>query len=194
MLEPPAVTFEPVLLGGAISWNADTGAEVDVRPVLSRWVYQDDSGNVADAAHTLATIWNTLGVPSLNSSPLFDVLMPQLHTISDLTAIDQAAVEDAIRSIDTCIDQLRSATPNGVDSALIIRELTHIAATARFAANELRTNPGSPAERRTQLDALIEEQRACWLLRARPGGLDRSLTNLEPLRAKLADDTVEVHA
>ncbi|WP_277959786.1 family 20 glycosylhydrolase [Frigoribacterium faeni] len=187
MIEPPTTGFEPLLLGGAISWNAATAGDTDTTSVLSRWFYDDDTENLAGAAHTLAGLWNTLGVPSLNSSPLFDILMPHLHTISDLTSVTPEAITRVEQQIDDCINQLARATPRNADAAISIRELTHAASFARFAANELRANPGEAADRLRNLDDLITEQRACWLLRSRPGGLERSLNNLEPLRTKLAE-------
>ena len=37
----------------------------------------------------------------------------------------------------------------------------------------------------TELDALLEEHRACWALRSRPGGLSDSLAVFAPLRHAL---------
>jgi len=46
--------------------------------------------------------------------------------------------------------------------------------------------PAAATDLLASLDRLLVEQRACWLLSARPGGLDDSVARFAPLRAALA--------
>ncbi|MFD0655471.1 hypothetical protein ACFQ2Y_50275 [Streptomyces malaysiensis subsp. malaysiensis] len=77
-----------------------------------------------------------------------------------------------------------------------MRELMHAIDLAEFAVDVLRARaavgagadaiPADTARRLLlRLPPLLAEQRACWLLRSRPGGLDDSLTRIDPLRHQL---------
>jgi hypothetical protein len=73
-----------------------------------------------------------------------------------------------------------------------VRETAQAVAMARFAVTLLaaggvtRLGRAAAGDLLTRLDALLAEQRACWLLSARPGGLDDSIARFAPLRAALA--------
>jgi len=64
-----------------------------------------------------------------------------------------------------------------------VRELQQAARLARHGAFRITRAAGFPcpsdAELRRDLAEAIAEQRACWLLRSRPGGLEDSVARLE---------------
>ncbi|PWS39678.1 glycoside hydrolase, partial [Streptomyces sp. ZEA17I] len=51
--------------------------------------------------------------------------------------------------------------------------------------------PGTARRLLRRIEPLVAEQRACWLLRSRPGGLDDSIRELDRLRHHL---TAAAHA
>jgi hypothetical protein len=73
---------------------------------------------------------------------------------------------------------------------VVVRELAQAARLARHGAYRIARAAGMPcpgdAELRRDLAGAIAEQRACWLLRARPGGLADSLARLEATLASYA--------
>jgi hypothetical protein len=66
---------------------------------------------------------------------------------------------------------------------VVVRELAQAARLARHGAFRIARAAGLPcpegAELRRDLGDAIAEQRACWALRARPGGLADSVARLE---------------
>ena len=76
------------------------------------------------------------------------------------------------------------AHPRCPDAELVRREITQAIAMARHGAWRIARHAGfecpKDAEMRDDLRACIEEQRACWLERSRPGGLEDSVARLRP--------------
>jgi hexosaminidase len=94
--------------------------------------------------------------------------------------------------LSTAADALAHARPAAADGDVAVRETAQAVALARFAVTLLaaggpaRLTPASATDLLARLDALLVEQRSCWLLSARPGGLDDSIAKFAPLRAALA--------
>ena len=81
---------------------------------------------------------------------------------------------------------LDSAQINRPDADLIKREYRQAAHMLRHGAKRALLQVGdesiNKAEMLADLDAMIEEQKALWLARNRPGGLSDSLAALEAAR------------
>ncbi|MFC9181011.1 hypothetical protein ACFTZJ_09965 [Streptomyces globisporus] len=78
------------------------------------------------------------------------------------------------------------------------RELHHAISLAGFAVDVLRARaavgsdtdadavaPSTARRLLRRIEPLLAEQRACWLLRSRPGGLSDSIAELDRLRHQL---------
>jgi hypothetical protein len=127
----------------------------------------------------------------LNASPLARALLhPERITPGAVPAAP--ALADAAREITACLELLRIAEPAAADGDVVVREVAQALRLSAFATRLLQARAPSgaiPAETATrllrELDDLLTEQRACWLLRSRPGGLDDSIARLTPLRRAL---------
>jgi hypothetical protein len=189
--DPPSVAFGPVLFGGAVSWSLETNRDLDVAEVLDARLLLDPKGVTGDVLVRAGKVCHVLGTPVLNASPLVlalretDDLAPwAVPTAEALTAAQQILTD--------CLLDLRTAEPASSDGDVVLRELTQALRLSEFAVRVLqaRASDGSfdaraAARMIPELDDLLEEQRACWLLRSRPGGLADSLAEFSSLRHAL---------
>jgi hypothetical protein len=101
-------------------------------------------------------------------------------------AAEPEAHARALAQIDGAVARLDGAEPSVGDGRLLVRETRQAAAFARhgldcLAARSSRTAKAPWDALRREREALVAEQRACWLARSRPGGLDDSLGRLRPI-------------
>ncbi|WP_432511534.1 family 20 glycosylhydrolase [Kineococcus sp. SYSU DK001] len=189
--DPPVVAFGPALFGGAVSWSLEDNRDVDIAEVLSQRLLLDPTGVTGDVLVRAGQVCQQLGTPLLNASPLCLVLREpdQLKPWAVPAPQALAAVGESLRS---CLADLRTAEPAAADGDVVVRELTQALRLSELAVRVLqaRAEDGSFAAGAapgllTELDGLLEEQRACWLLRSRPGGLADSLAEFGELRHAL---------
>jgi hypothetical protein len=185
--QPPSVSFGPLVYGGAVAWGADANRDLDLAPVLDRFVFGDATGSISAAVERLGTQWRRTGQRAINGSPLSAGLFPgELHMVFGRPDPDRvAAVVDEIESARTTLER---ATPTSDDGEVTVRELDQAARMARHGAWRLLGDAGpSEDERADDLAELVEGQIVTWLARSRPGGLSDSLARLDPDLAARAD-------
>ena len=179
--DPPSVAFGPALFGGAVSWSLEDNRDVDVAAVLSDALLMDPTGITGDVLVRSGRVTAQLGAPLLNASPLVLVLREpdQLKPWAVPTAEALAAAHATLTS---CLDDLRAAEPACADGDVVLRELAQALRLSDLAVRALQVRaddgsfePVAAGRLLVELEALLEEQRTCWLLRSRPGGLSDSL-------------------
>jgi hypothetical protein len=72
--QPLAVSYLPLLAGASLAWNAGGFNEKLLQPVLSRDVFADSTGKVAEAALKLGLAHHKLKVKAPNETPLGTVI------------------------------------------------------------------------------------------------------------------------
>jgi hexosaminidase len=185
-VEPPPVTYPGLLYGAAVSWCLDTNREVDPAAALDRVVF--DGLGLGAALAAAGSVADLVDAPLLNGSVLFSALFGS----GDTPAVAPEALAEAERVLSGAADALAHARPAAADGDVAVRETAQAVALARFAVALLAAGgitaltPAAAGELLHRLDALLVEQRACWLLSARPGGLDDSIAKFAPLRSALA--------
>ena len=191
MYDPPSVAFGPVLYGGAVSWCLAANRDLDLAAVLNEHVLLDPTGRTGDVLERAGRLSAALGVPLLNASLLGGVLMHP-DRIAEGPLPTESAVAGVIDEIAECLELLGVAEPACADGDVVIREVSQALRLSAFAARLLSTHSSGDAvtadlaqRRLHELEDLVTEQRACWLLRSRPGGLDDSIARLAPLRRAL---------
>jgi hexosaminidase len=188
--EPPTITYPPLLLAAAVSWCLETNRDLDLAAALDRVVFAEDAG-LGAVLTAIGSVAAALDAPILNSSTLFTLLL-EGGDAAAVPAVTPTALAGAERVLAGAAETLALARPAGPDGDIAVRETAQAVELARFAVALLAAGgiaeltPNAAADLLTRLDALLVEQRACWLLSARPGGLDDSLTRFTPLRATLA--------
>ncbi|MFJ9977631.1 glycoside hydrolase [Streptomyces cyaneofuscatus] len=209
--DPPSVAYGPVVYGGAVSWCLEANRDLGIAAVLDEHVLLDEARLTGDVLMRLGRVYRDLEVPLLNASPIARALFPDpavpLPSIPPPEALDRVAA-----ALAACRDDLAAAAPAAADGDTVRRELQHAISLAEFALDVLRgraaasaafagaaTGTGAeaaaagadaidgPTARRLlrRIEPLLTEQRACWLLRSRPGGLEDSIGELDRLRHQL---------
>ncbi len=181
-MQPPSVSFPPLAYGAAVSWCLAANRELDLAAALDRFVFEDEAHVLGAALETLGGLYAGTGKVGLNGSPLFTDLL-QGGLLGSLGSADAAGTRRVIETLDATREALGRARPGCSDGALIVRELQQAARLARHGAFRIARAAGMPCppdpELRRDLGDTIAEQRACWALRARPGGLAESIARLD---------------
>ncbi|MFS0853234.1 family 20 glycosylhydrolase [Microbacterium sp. 179-I 3D4 NHS] len=191
-LEPPTVSFAPLLFGGAVSWSLDANADLDMAELSNDIAFGDESGRFGEAIVEAGRAADALASPLLNASQLFTVLW----RAGEIPAASWPAPEGIARAeehLRTARALLVGAAPAAADGRIAIEELELAIDLALLGAEVLSLGkdglnalePRAAAQLRDALDELLVRQRTAWLRRARPGGLDDAVAKLAPLRRRL---------
>ena len=102
----------------------------------------------------------------------------------DLSGVKPRQYDAAAAHLDRLAPRLSQARPAGTDGALVMRELEHAMAMARYAIDRgryLHLGVGDVDDLRGQMQGLIMSHEDQWLARNRRGGLRESSSNLRKL-------------
>ena len=181
-LQPPSVSYPPLAYGAALAWCLGANRELPLATALDAFVFEDESRVLGAALDTLGGAYAGTGKVGLNGSPLFTDLL-QGGLLGSLGTANAAGTQRVIETLGATIEMLGRARPGCRDGAVVVRELQQAARLARHGAFRIARAAGLPRplddELRRDLGDAIAEQRACWALRARPGGLADSIARLE---------------
>ena len=179
-----------------MSWCLEANADLDLEAALSAHAFADPSGGIARALHVLGDA-HRLVAPQVPNNSILALHLYRPHFrigegISDgMTDADLGRVADAV---DEARSSLSSSSSGRADAAQVVAELDTSArllgllvrdARARLAAGGTlaAVAPDVRADLAGELGAIVEEHRAHWSARNRPGGLVDSVGRLEGLRA-----------
>ncbi len=189
-LQPPSVSLPPLAYGAAVAWGTAANRDVDPARFLDAFVFGDEAHVLGETLNELGSLYARTGKIGMNGSPLFTELVGG-GLLGSQGEADPAGVASVIASLDAAIERLSQARPTCSDGDLVVRELAQAARLARHGAYRIARAAGldcpDDATLRQDLIEAIAEQRACWLLRSRPGGLDDSVAGLEKTLAGYAD-------
>jgi hypothetical protein len=189
-LDPPSVSFAPLAYGAAASWCLAENRDLDLPAVLDRFVFEDAASELGEVLEQIGCAYLGTGRSAFNASPLFHALVGGglLGSMGE-TDVDETRV--TLESLEAARAALERARPACADAELVRLELATAIRLARHATWRMLRGAGaqapSAAELRRDLAEAIEEQRACWLARSRPGGLRDSLARLEAALAGYRD-------
>jgi hypothetical protein len=184
-MQPPSVSFLPLAYGAALSWGLAANRELAMAPLLDRFVFEDAASGLGALLEELGNVWEPTGKRALNGSPLFTDLVGS-GLLGSMGEADEPGVARTVAQLEDAAQRLGRTSPGCVDGDLVVRELRQAVRLARHGACRIARAAGFPApddgSLRRDLSEAIEEQRACWLLRSRPGGLEDSVARLEATR------------
>jgi hexosaminidase len=182
-LQPPSVSFPPLVYGAALAWCADSNRELDLAACLDRFVFTDGAGTLGAGLALAGGVYQRTGLGWFNGSPLFYRLLARGGPFAALGSATSAGVELAVAELEEAASLIERSRPACVDGELVQRELLQAIRLARHGARRLARDEGfarhDDADLRRDLTEAIAAQRACWMLRSRPGGLDDSVARLE---------------
>ena len=185
--------------GAAVSWCADTNADVDLGAALSAHAYGDPTGGLAAALLRIGDAHRAISPQIPNHSILtMHLYFPQIRVGRGITTgITDAQLESVADDLTAARADVERAQPGRDDAPLLVDEvgwtidvleLLTDDARARLAGDStLASIPhATRAGFARRLDGLIDRYRELWMARNRPGGLVDSVTWLEHLRTAYA--------
>jgi hypothetical protein len=181
-LQPPSVSFPPLVYGAALCWCAPRNRELDLARVLDALVFGDAAGELGAAFELIGSAYLGTGQRGLNASPLHVALL-QGGTLGPFGDVKEEGARAVLDALEQARERIERARPACHDAEIVQRELAQAVRLARHGAWRQLRAAGlacpSDAELWADLADAIEEQRACWLQRSRPGGLADSVARLE---------------
>ncbi len=202
-LQPPSVSLSGYMRAADLAWNPgldSRSSEVWPLPRLLNEHVFDRATGLGVGASSLGEMATQCEQPVRNASALSLLLtrFDQPFPGSDLRGLTTDRLRQVARTTALLGNLIRRETPKSAQGVLAQQELSLAAELLRFACflGEWRLDAGNdraledlPEHRREKLaeflQPLIEQHRELWLLRSRPGGLDRSARWLERILAAL---------
>ena len=185
-LQPPSISYGPLMYGAAVSWCHSTNRDIDVPRVLDQFVFGDRSGVLGSVFDAVGRLWKKSGYAPFNASALQMALYPQfLRTLVGNGT--PTKVTDVLGQLEDAVSRLGKAAPTCSDADIIDQELRAAIRLARNGGWRLLDHVGGKAPSQRELNddltEAIAEQQEAWLRRSRPGGLDDSVRPLRELAA-----------
>lgn len=179
------VSYLGFAAGAADSWCLETNKDLDIVRTVSLFAFEDPSGTMGRIAYDLGNIYQVPGVPYLhNSSILFWLLQNHDTVMERIGESSPQAFRETMARIDAILAPLAEVKMGRPDAELIKREYANAGRLLRHAcrrALQLMGEGENSATLLADLEQAIEEHKALWLARNRPGGLNDSLAYFEPL-------------
>ncbi len=181
-LQPPSVSFPPLVYGAAVGWCLESNRDLDLAAVLDAFVFEDAAGELGGALEALGGLYAGTGLAAVNASPLQSELLTE-GRLGSLGRADESGVRATLERLAEAAERIAASRAACADADIVRRELAQAIRLARHGAWRIARAAGfecpNDAELRHDLAEAIEGQRACWLERSRPGGLADSLALLE---------------
>ncbi len=181
------VSFLGWAAGAAQGWNVAEAEQADWPGLVSRFAFDDPSGSMGQVMYDLGNIYRLTGRELHNSSALFWLLQWPAEQIAARGMLTREALVSCRAAIERACLPLVGERMTRTDADLVRRE---VALTARLLSHACRRGElllGTETMRqelRADLRQIMDEFRAIWLLRNRPGGLVDSMAGFERLLAE----------
>ena len=187
-MAPPAIAFAPLAYGSAVAWCYESNRDIDLASVIDECVFEDRAGQLGAVIADVGELYTRTGINTPNGSALqFALIREGALTPFDTGAADPKGLDEVLARLEDAEARVAGSQPACEDGELVRRELAQAIRLARHGAFRLARSAGlgcpKDAELHADLSACIEEQRACWLARSRPGGLEDSIARLLPALA-----------
>ncbi len=179
--QPPSASFAPLVYGASLAWCTDSNRDLEVTAALDRDVFRDSTRRLGAAVVDAAELYRKSGAEAFNGSPLFYALIGKDTSLGGSAAPTEQGIDLVLAELDRIDHAIAFSSPECSDGSLVKRELLQATRLTRIAAGILARKHGIavPSTASEQVEQALHEQRACWLERSRPGGLDDSIAKLK---------------
>jgi len=162
---------------------------LDVKDALSRFAFDDPTGTMGAIAYDLGNVYRLAGYEPSNASALFGYLSMDLADIASHPQLNPQALKVCLQAIDEIMGRIGAERMDRPDAALVRDEFTLTAQLMRHACQRglLAANDAASAEKDNlaeEMNGLLEQYRAIWLKRNRPGGLNDSTARFKEILAE----------
>lgn len=185
----PPVSWLGFTAGAAYGWCLESNTEMPVSETTSLFAFEDASGSMGKAAYEMGNVYRVPGFEPPNSSLLYHLIAAETDQVSEVPYVTEAGLNNALQAIDAAMIPLTMEKMTRPDAALIRREYENTARLMRYACRRglgllIGSDPDRDPALRADLAAFLEEYKALWLERSRPGGLKDSTRRFEELLSR----------
>lgn len=193
-MQPLPVSYRGFALGASLAWNESLPDQFD--DAVGLHLFEDRTGRAGHVVQSLGLIHahTTRERPNGEEDSFLALALLLPHRLAELRTHVTPELLDRIRlESSQGADAVSTLSLGGQDAGLVREELRHASAALQLAADVLEDRL-SPGVQLSQLLAWQDEFRRLWAQRFRPGGLEESLHNLDPLRDLLVERQSAVNA
>lgn len=185
--QPLPVSYLGFAAGAAYSWALESNRTLDLPAAISRYAFDDPTGNFGRLAYDLGNVYRAVGFEPANSSTLFNIMQMTFEQVQGFKeTVPAEKFHQALEAIDAAAALLAKTASSRPDASLLRQEFDLAARMLRHACWRGLLAVGAPVRDTnvlmSDLENLIETYQQVWLSRNRSGGLPDSLTRLERLR------------
>lgn len=192
--QPKTVGYPTLVLGASYAWNYKEEALENLSFQLNKYVFQDTTGFTAKALLTLGDAYLKTNIPEGNANAFHLMIRRYKWTMQghyQTKKLNKEGLLAAEQEINKGLELLRKARPKCADAEIILEETeqaAHLAffgihlGLARLKAKGMKTKNIPKKTRRalaSELQMVIQNHKAIWLVRNREGGLSDSASKLE---------------
>ena len=182
------VSYLGFAYGAGVSWCYAANVDMDVPATLNRFAFDDAADVMGQVAYDLGNIYKLIPLPQRNSQWLFQML--QSSDARNAERYEKHAdpsqplpvhvVGGAMEQIEVILGRIEAARLRDPKEDGLVKEEFKVAGElllhgAKRLLRQFGEAPELDADLYTELSELVERQRALWLQRSRPGGLNDSL-------------------
>jgi hexosaminidase len=191
--QPLSTSYLGFAYGAAVSWCYETNHAIDLPRALDLFAFEDTAEVMGKLAYDLGNVYLSFGEPHINASALAIALQASKDDLERRASQQEKQNPHEtiaqLRGISTRISEilapLDQSQMNRLDAAIIQDEFKQVSGLLRHSIDRIALLLGdeerAPDELQAELTGLIEQQRANWLSRNRPGGLDDSINRFNKL-------------
>lgn len=192
-----------LIIGAAVSWCHETNDQLDLKAALSRYVYDDPTGKLAEALEELGGVERDCADIDTPNVLNWAFILPERPIVDrrldrgwdQIGPFSDAALDAIEARVGRGVELLRQAQPACADASAILTELNHAARMILHQVRNVRSRIQQQAPHHADLDAatrkaydaelsvLVDEFRTVWRTRNREGGLVDTVTRLEMILA-----------
>ncbi len=174
-------------MGAAYAWCLAANRNLEPAQAISYFAFNDLSGRMGNIAYNLGNLYQMPNLSRIHNSDIFFRILQGYSQVPE--QINEAALaedfEDTLTRIDEILAPLPDINMDCPDAELVKREFANAGHLIRQACRRALHLIKQREDERSlleDLEAAIQEHKALWLARNRPGGLNDSLAHFDNLR------------
>jgi hexosaminidase len=183
--QPLSVSYPAFIFGASVSWGLEANQQMNIGKMVSRYIFDDLTGKSGQALIDIGNTYQKIG----DNRPFHNLLGNPAR--AQLKKTTEESLRVAVDHMDKNLQILINAPMAGEDSKIVKVEMTQAVNMAKLACKIGLARFGTPtheldkvsASKRkdlsTEFENLIREHQKIWVLRNRPGGLQKSVEKLE---------------
>ncbi len=173
------ISFLGFAAGAAYAWCLESNRSLEIPLAVSQFAFDDKTGAMGRLAYDLGNLHQETGLIIPNATTFFGAMQRPLEVIKAFPGIDAAVFRQLGEKVEVMLSVLQEARMARPDAALIRREYQNTGRLLRHACRRVELafedDPAKSQPLRQELKKdmgeFLDEYRALWLERNRPGGL-----------------------